>query len=134
MLYNIMLVSDLQHESAIIIHMSPSNNFLKNGIFRVFCTWDLSSHVELVVKNLPANAGDAGDMGLVLGLRRSPGGGYSNPLQYSWLESPVDRGAWQATVHRVTKGWTWLKWLQINTCTYIIRSYFLQTWTHLFLF
>ena len=128
-----MSASDLQHESTISIHVSPSNNFLKNGIFSVFCTWDLSSHLALEVKNLPANAGDAGDMGLVLGSQRSPGGGHSNPLQYSWLENPMDRGAWQATVHRVTKSWTWLKWLRMHTCTYI-RSYFLQTCTHLYLF
>ena len=52
-----------------------------------------------VVKNLPANAGDVRDTGSVPGLGRSPGGGYGNPLQYSCL----DRGAWQATVHWVTK-------------------------------
>ena len=53
-----------------------------------------------VVKNLPAKAGDAGSVP-VLGI--SPGGGHSNPLQYSCLENPLERGAWQATVHRVTK-------------------------------
>ena len=53
-----------------------------------------------VVKNLPANAGD---VGFIIALRRSPGGGNGNPLQYSCLENPMDRGAWQATVHRVTK-------------------------------
>ena len=46
------------------------------------------------------NAVDAGDMGLIPGLGRSPGGGHSNPLWYSCLEMPMDRGAWQATVHR----------------------------------
>ena len=49
--------------------------------------------VALVVKNLPANAGDAGDAGLILGSGRSPGGGNGNPLQYSYLEKPMDRGA-----------------------------------------
>ena len=53
-----------------------------------------------VEKNLPANAGD---MGSILGLGRSPGGGHGNPLQYSCLQNPMDRGAWQATVHRVTE-------------------------------
>ena len=53
-----------------------------------------------VVKNLPANAKDTGS---IPGLGRSPGGGYGNPLQYSCLETLMDRGAWQATVHRVTK-------------------------------
>ena len=51
-----------------------------------------------VVKNLPANAGDARDSGLIPGLGRFPGGGRSNTLQYSCLENPMDRGAWWATV------------------------------------
>ena len=54
--------------------------------------------MALVVKNLPANAGDIRDVGLIPGLRRSPGGRHVNPLQYSFLDYPVDRGAWQATV------------------------------------
>ena len=53
-----------------------------------------------VVKNLPTNAGD---MGSIPGLRRSPGVGTGNPLQYSCLEHSMDRGAWQPTVHAVTK-------------------------------
>ena len=56
-----------------------------------------------VVKNLPANAGDTEDLSLVPGLGRSSGGGTSNPLQYSCWENPMDRGAWWATVHGVTK-------------------------------
>ena len=55
------------------------------------------------VKNLPANAEDAGDMGLIPGLGRSPGEGNGNPLQYSCVENSMDRGAWQATVHGVAK-------------------------------
>ena len=55
-----------------------------------------------VVKNLPANAGDAGS---ILGLGRSPGEGSGNPLQYSCLENPMDRGAWWATVHGVAMSW-----------------------------
>ena len=55
-----------------------------------------------MVKNSPANAGDIKGMGLVPGLGRSPGGGHGNPLQYSCLENPMDRGAWQVTVHGVT--------------------------------
>ena len=50
--------------------------------------------VVLVVKNLPANAGDIRDAGLIPGSGRSPGGGQGNALQYSCLENPVDRGAW----------------------------------------
>ena len=57
----------------------------------------------LVVKKSPANSGDAGDVRLIPGFGRSPGGGNVNPLQYSHLENPIDRGAWLATVHEVTK-------------------------------
>ena len=57
----------------------------------------------LVVKNLPANARDIRDLGLIPGSRRSPGGRNGNPLQYSCLENPMDRGAWQAIVHAVVK-------------------------------
>ena len=53
-----------------------------------------------VIKNPPANAGDPG---LTAGLGRSPGDGNGNPLQYSCLGNPVDREAWQATVHGVTR-------------------------------
>ena len=56
-----------------------------------------------VVKNLLANAGDAGDVGLIPGLGRSPGEGNRNLLQYSCLENPMDRGAWQDTLHEVAK-------------------------------
>ena len=52
-----------------------------------------------MVKILPANARDTGDMDSVLGLGRFPGGGNSNPLQYSCLENPMDRGVWWAVVH-----------------------------------
>ena len=56
-----------------------------------------------VVKNLPANAGVVGITGSISGLGRSLGRGNGNPLQYSCLENPMDRGAWRATDHRVTK-------------------------------
>ena len=59
-----------------------------------------------MVKNLPANAGDASDTGSVLGLGRSPGGGHGNPLQYSYLETPKDTADWQATVHGVAQSQT----------------------------
>ena len=65
--------------------------------------------MALVVKNQPANAEDIRDVGLNLGLGRSLGEGNSNPLQYSSLENPMDRVAWQATVHGVAKSWTRLK-------------------------
>ena len=57
----------------------------------------------LVVQNLPANAGDIRDVGLIPGSGRSLGGGHGNPLQYSCLEHPMDRGAWWAIVHSITK-------------------------------
>ena len=60
----------------------------------------------LVVKNLPANAGDIRDEGSFPGSGRSPGEGNGNPLQYSCLENPMDRGAWWATVHGVVKSET----------------------------
>ena len=59
-----------------------------------------------MVKNLPANAGDIGDMGSVPRLGRSPGEGNGNPLHYSYLENSMDRGGWQATGHGVTKSRT----------------------------
>ena len=67
----------------------------------------IDSQVALVVKNLTAN--DMGNTGLVPGLGRSPEVGHGNPLQYSCLKNPMDRGAWKATVHRVTKSPTQLK-------------------------
>ena len=52
---------------------------------------------------MPANAGDEGDMGFIPGSGRSPGGGNYNPLQYSCLENPMDKGTWQGKVHGVSK-------------------------------
>ena len=66
---------------------------------------EIASQVALVVKNLPANAGDVRDVGSIPGLGRFPGGGHGNPPQYSCLENPIDREAWWATVHRVAKNW-----------------------------
>ena len=68
-----------------------------------------TSQLALMVKNLSANAGDVQDEGSIPGSRRSAGGGHGNPLQYSCLENPMDRGAWWTAVHRVTKSQTWLK-------------------------
>ena len=63
----------------------------------------------LVVKNLPANAGEVRDTGLIPRLVRSPGGEHDNPFQYSCLENPMDRGAWWATVYGAAQGQTQLK-------------------------
>ena len=62
------------------------------------------------------SACNAGDQGLIPELGRSPGEENGNPLQYFCLENPMDRGVWQATVHRVAKSQTWLKWLN----TYVL--------------
>ena len=73
-----------------------------------------------MVKNLPANARDIRDTDLILGSGRYPGGGHGNPLQYSYLENPMDRRAWWTTVHRVAKSQTWLKGLNMHTaCTHV---------------
>ena len=70
------------------------------------CTYVWASQGVLVVKNLLANARDIRDVGLIPGLGRSPRGEQGYPLQYSCLENPMDRGAWQATVHRIVKSQT----------------------------
>ena len=81
-----------------------------------------ASHMALVVKNLPANAGDIRDPGSIPGLGKSPGGGHDNPLQHSCLENPMDRGTWQAIVPRVTKSQTRLKQLSMHINGYKVSS------------
>ena len=83
-----------------------------------------------VVKNLPNSAGDIRDAGSIPGSVRSPAGGYGNPLQCSGLENPMDRGAWWATVHRVTKSWTELKPLNISTSNYLLKRLFAPFYCH----
>ena len=77
--------------------------------------------MALLVKNLPASVGDKRDVGLIPGSGRSPGGGHGNPLQYSYVKNLLDRGAWWATVHGVTKCRTRLKQLSMHaqTCWYL---------------
>ena len=72
----------------------------------------------IVEKNLPANAGDIRDADLIPGSGRSPGRGHGNPLQYSCLENPMDRGAWRTEVHRVTKSQTQVKQFIMCVCTH----------------
>ena len=74
-----------------------------------------ASQVVTVVKNPPANAGDIRALGLIPESERSPGGGPGNSLQYPCLENPMNRGAWWATVHRVTKSWIQLNQLSMHT-------------------
>ena len=69
-----------------------------------------------VVKNLPANAGGTGDTVSIPGWRRSPRVGGDTPVQYSCLGNPTDRGAWRATVHRVSKNWMQLS---RQACTHV---------------
>ena len=80
-------------------------------VFHFYTVWHLFSIMVgfpggSVIRNLPASAGDAGDMGSIPGSGRSPGGGNGNPLQYSCCENLMDRGAWKAIVHRVPKSQT----------------------------
>ena len=90
-----------------------------------------------MVKNSPANAGDTGDAGLIPRSGRSPGGGNSNPLQYSCLENPMDRGAWWAVVHKMAKTQTQLSMLThvliFRTKLYfqVIMSIFLQIFVNI---
>ena len=79
------------------------------------CSYFEVSQAALGVKNPPANAGDIRDKDSIPGLGRPSGGGHGNPLQYSGLVNPMDRGIWWATVHRVIKNQTWLKWLSRHT-------------------
>ena len=76
-----------------------------------------------MIKNLPANAGDTGDPVLIPGSGRSPGGGNGNPLQYSCLGNPMDRGAWWSTVYGVTESDTTehpYRHMHINTYVLIV--------------
>ena len=74
--------------------------------------------MALVIKNPPANAGDIGDTGSIPGSGRSPGGGHGNPLQYSCLKNPMDKGSWQSTVHGITKSQIQLKRLSMHAFLY----------------
>ena len=74
---------------------------IDNGYFS-----SAASQVAQWVKNLPASAGDLRDVGSFPGSERSPGEGNGNPFQYRYLENPMDRGAWRATVQGVTKSQT----------------------------
>ena len=89
-----------------------------------------ASQVMLVVKNPPASAGDTRDLGSIPGLGRSPGVGNGNPLQCSYLENSMDRGAWWAPVHEVENSGTWLRdwtwYLGAQYVLLVIWIYFLK--------
>ena len=89
-----------------------------------------ASQVALVVKDLPANAGDAS---LIPRLGSSPREEHSNSLQYYCLENPMDRGAWQATVHRVTQSRTRLKQLSMHAMHVYVYFYaFTHVYMHIY--
>ena len=81
-----------------------------------------ASQVALVVKSLPANTGGTRDSGWTPGTGRFPGEGHGNPLQYSCLENPMDRGSRRAKVHRVTKNWIRLKQFCMHAHTDYVRK------------
>ena len=92
-----------QHLDFSLVRPCPTSDPKKWEIIN-FCyllTLKGASQVALVVKNLPANAGNVRGEGSIPGSERSSGGGRGNPLQCACLENPMDRGAWQAMVHRV---------------------------------
>ena len=91
-------------------HLSPA---LAREFFTASTTWEV-----LAVKNLHTSAGNRRDLALIPGSGRSPRGGNGNPLQYSFLENPTDRGAWWAVVHGVTQSRTRLS----DACTHIHTS------------
>ena len=76
-----------------------------------------SDQVVLVIKNLFVNAGDIRDPDSIPGSGRTPGGGHGNPLQYSCLKNPVDRGDCQVASRSVTQSWTRLKQLRMHACS-----------------
>ena len=92
------------------------------------CIPSRASQVALVVKNPPANAGDVRDLGLIAGSGRAPGAGNGNPLEYSCLKNPMDRGAWWTTVQWVTKRQTRLSNLaHVHTSLKLLLLRFLVT-------
>ena len=90
---------------------------LRNSVSVVTTIVEWASLEVLVVKNLPASAGDIRDAGSIPGSGRSPRGGHGNPLQSSCLQNPMDRGAWWDAVQGVAKSWTRLKWLSMRART-----------------
>ena len=96
----------------------PQEGKYKTYLFFYYLSSHRASHMVLVVKNPPTNAGDLRDTGSIPRLRRHPVEGHGNPLQYSCLENPMDRGDWWAIVHGVAKSQTRLK--QLSTQPLII--------------
>ena len=100
--------------------------------------WNNGLPQRLRGKEPACKAGNTGEVDSIPGLGRSSRGGCGNPLQYSCLENPMDRRAWQATVHRVAKSWAWWKWLSRSTDNRLENMKFLfaklkinLTWTEI---
>ena len=111
---------------SIQVHVQPQPYFPVNPVIPNWQNHIMqpgASLVALAVKKQPANAGDMWHVGLIPGSGRSPGGGHDNPLPYSCLENPMDRGARQATVHRVSESRIWLKWLGMHIPFYRGNDY-----------
>ena len=123
----IIIISNLASHHMPDTVLSISHYFMKssyNSLGQCYYPHFTDKEVVLVIKNLLANAGDLRDTSSLPGSGRSPGRGHSNPFQYSCLENPMDRGAWWATVHGVTKSQTWLKWLSMYThCSEETKSF-----------
>ena len=109
-----------------VVFFFPEICFLACGKYLVkrILTW--ASQVAVVAKDLPPSVGDVRDTGLIAGLGRSPGEGSGNPLQYSCLENPMDRGARRAIVRKVAKSQIWLKQFSIHAHSYSVISTFNQ--------
>ena len=88
------------------------------------CIYKWVFQVDLVLKNLSVNVGDVKEAGLIPELGRSPGEGNGNPLQYSCLENPMDRGTWRAAVHGISQSQTRLKQLSMHSYMYIFTKIF----------
>ena len=99
-----------------IVRLLEEESRIVGGENREMLVKAWASQVVLIIKNPSANAGDKRDSGLIPGSGRSPGEGNGYPLQYSCLENPMDREAWQTTVHRVSNDQTQLKQLSMHTC------------------
>ena len=93
---------------------------MDDGFRTCHCEWGFPGCS--VVKNLPANAGDTGGLDLIPGLGRSPGEGNGNPLQYSCLETSMDRGAWWAMVHGVLESQTTQRQLTTHACSMSVND------------
>ena len=130
------LITLIYEHRIFYLFMSSSVSFIKDmwfSIYRSFISlikciyWDFPGGIS--GKELAFQCRKLRDPGSIPGSGRSPGEGHGNPLQYSCLEKPMDRGALQAMVCRVTKGWTWLKWL-ITTAHIVLLSLVLFKWNY----